>query len=91
MKGRNRLGIQAVPQHDIAIHIAHAEARGEDLPVAIALGNEPLITLMAATPMLYDQLEYKMAAALQGAPYEVVAPTRASTSPGAPNTCWRAD
>jgi 4-hydroxybenzoate decarboxylase len=72
VKGRNRIGIQTVPQHDIAIHLAHADERGEDLPVAIALGNEPVITLMAATPMLYDQLEYKMAAAVQGKPYRVV-------------------
>ena len=72
VKGPNRIGIQAVPQHDIARHINHAEARGEDLPIAIALGTEPLITLMAATPMLYDQLEYKMAAAMQGKPYRVV-------------------
>jgi UbiD family decarboxylase len=72
VKGPNRIGIQAVPQHDIARHINHAEARGEDLPIAIALGTEPLITLMAATPMLYDQLEYKMAAAMQGKPYRLV-------------------
>ncbi|MFL5283094.1 MAG: non-oxidative hydroxyarylic acid decarboxylases subunit C [Rhodopila sp.] len=72
VKGRNRIGIQPVPQHDIAIHLAHAEARGEDLPIAIALGNEPIITLMAATPMLYTQLEYKMAAVMQGKPYRVV-------------------
>jgi UbiD family decarboxylase len=72
VKDRSRLGIQTVPQHDIALQLAHAEARGEDLPVAIALGNEPIITLMGATPMLYDQLEYKMAAAMQGAPYQVV-------------------
>jgi vanillate/4-hydroxybenzoate decarboxylase subunit C len=72
VKGRNRIGIQTVPQHDIAIHLAHAEERGEDLHVAIALGNEPLITLMGATPMLYTQLEYKMAGAMQGQPYQVV-------------------
>jgi vanillate/4-hydroxybenzoate decarboxylase subunit C len=72
VKGHNRVGIQTVPQHDIAIHLAHAEERGEDLPVAIALGNEPVITLMGATPMLYDQLEYKMAAVMQGEPYRVV-------------------
>jgi UbiD family decarboxylase len=72
VKDRNRLGIQTVPQHDIAIHLAHAEERGDDLPVAIAVANEPLILLMAATPMLYNQLEYKMAAAMQGKPYRVV-------------------
>jgi len=72
VKGPNRLGIQTVPQHDISIQLAHAERRGEDLPVAIAVGNEPIVTLMAATPLLYTQLEYKMAAAMQGKPYRVV-------------------
>jgi vanillate/4-hydroxybenzoate decarboxylase subunit C len=72
VKAPARLGIQPVPQHDIAIHIAHAEERGEDLYIAIALGNEPIITLMGATPLLYDQLEYKMAAVMQGEPYRVV-------------------
>jgi UbiD family decarboxylase len=72
VKDRNHLGIQTVPQHDIALQLAHAEARGEDLPVAIALGNEPILMLMAATPMLYTQLEYKMAAVFQGKPYRVV-------------------
>ena len=72
VKGPNRIGIQPVPQHDIAIHLAHAEARGEDLPIAIAISNEPVILLMAATPLRYDQLEYKMAAVMQGAPYKVV-------------------
>ena len=72
VKEPNRIGIQPVPQHDIAIHLAHAEARGEDLPIAISISNEPIILLMAATPLNYDQLEYKMAAVMQGAPYKVV-------------------
>jgi hypothetical protein len=60
-----------VPQHDIAIHLAHAEARGEDLHIAISISNEPIILLMGATPLLYTQLEYKMAAVMQGEPYKV--------------------
>ena len=72
VKGPNRIGIQPVPQHDIAIHLSHAEARGEDLPIAISISNEPIILLMGATPLLYTQLEYKMAAVIQGAPYRVV-------------------
>jgi len=76
VKGPNRLGIQTVPQHDIAIQLAHAEERGEDLPVAVTVGNEPLIMLMAATPLLYNQLEYKMAAVMQGQPYRVVKTAR---------------
>jgi vanillate/4-hydroxybenzoate decarboxylase subunit C len=73
VKDRNRLGLQPVPQHDIAVHLRHAEERGEDLPVAIALGNEPVITITAGTPLAYDQSEYEMAGALRGAPYPIAA------------------
>ncbi|MGW5362975.1 non-oxidative hydroxyarylic acid decarboxylases subunit C [Actinopolymorpha pittospori] len=68
VKGRNKLGLQPVPMHDVAIHLRKAEERGEDLPVAIALGNEPIITLVAGTPLGYEQSEYRMAGALRGAP-----------------------
>lgn len=72
VKGRNCIGIQPVPEHDIAIHLQKAEARGEDLPVAICIGNDPLIGIVAAMPILYNQSEYKMAGALQEVPYPVV-------------------
>jgi UbiD family decarboxylase len=68
VKGRNRLGIQPVPMHDIALHLGKAEERGEDLPVAIALGNDPMITVVAGTPLRHDESEYEMAGALRGAP-----------------------
>ena len=48
--------------------ICKAEERGEDLPIAITLGNDPIITLMGATPLKYDQSEYEMAGALRGKP-----------------------
>jgi 4-hydroxybenzoate decarboxylase len=72
VKGPNRIGIQPVPEHDIAIHLAHAEARGEDLPVRIALGASPLTEIVASMPILYDQSEYEMVGALQGEPCRVV-------------------
>jgi vanillate/4-hydroxybenzoate decarboxylase subunit C len=72
VKGRSKLAIQPIPQHDIAIHLTHAEERGEDLPVAITVSNEPIILLVGAMPILYDQWEYKTAAAMQGQPYKVV-------------------
>jgi UbiD family decarboxylase len=61
VKGKRKLGLQPVPMHDIALHLHKAEERGEDLPVAITLGNDPIITLMGATPLKYDQSEYEMA------------------------------
>lgn len=71
VKGKDHLGIQPVPQHDIAVHLRHAEERGENLPVALAIGCEPVITTMAAAPIAYDASEYEMAGALQGEPYPV--------------------
>lgn len=71
VKGRARLGVQPVPHHDMGRHLRAAEERGENLPVAIAVGCDPLITMMAATPLDYDQSEYEMAGALQQAPYRI--------------------
>ncbi|GAA5105355.1 non-oxidative hydroxyarylic acid decarboxylases subunit C [Nocardia iowensis] len=68
VKGRNRLGIQPVPMHDIALQLAKAEEQGHDLPVAISLGNDPVTTFVAAIPLAYDQSEYELAGALRGAP-----------------------
>lgn len=68
VKGRRRLGLQPVPMHDVAKHLSLAESRGEDLPVAIALGNDPAVTIAAAMSIGYSQSEYEMAGALRGAP-----------------------
>jgi vanillate/4-hydroxybenzoate decarboxylase subunit C len=72
VKGKNRLGVQLVPVHDIAIHLDHAEQQGKDLPIAIAISNEPIISVAACMSVLYGQSKYKMAAVLQGKPYPVV-------------------
>jgi UbiD family decarboxylase len=66
--GRDRLAIQPVPMHDVAQHLYKAESNGEDLPIAITLGNDPVIAIVAGMPMGYDQSEYEMAGALRGAP-----------------------
>ncbi|HSU68530.1 MAG TPA: non-oxidative hydroxyarylic acid decarboxylases subunit C, partial [Tepidisphaeraceae bacterium] len=71
VKGPRRLAIQPVPVHDVALHLKAAEERGEDLPIAITLGNDPIITLMASTPLKYDQSEYEMAGALRQSGYPI--------------------
>ncbi|MDA3627950.1 non-oxidative hydroxyarylic acid decarboxylases subunit C [Saccharopolyspora sp. WRP15-2] len=68
VKGKRKLALQPVPMHDIAQHLHKAEERGEDLPIAITLGNDPVISIVASTPMEYDQNEYELAGALRGAP-----------------------
>ncbi|GAA1774025.1 non-oxidative hydroxyarylic acid decarboxylases subunit C [Streptomonospora arabica] len=68
VKGTDKLGLQPGTIHDVAQHLRHSEERGEDLPIAIAVGNDPAVTIAASTPMAYDQSEYEMAGALRGAP-----------------------
>lgn len=74
VKDKDRVGIQALPMHDIAIQLAKAERKNEPLPVAITLGNNPLVTFMASTPVGYAQNEYEFVGALQdGVPTDIVA------------------
>jgi UbiD family decarboxylase len=68
VKGKRKLALQPVPMHDIAEHLRKAEQAGQDLPVAITLGNEPVISIVASTPMKYDENEYELAGALRGEP-----------------------
>ncbi|AKX93124.1 phenolic acid decarboxylase subunit C [Moorella thermoacetica] len=72
VKGKDLLGIQVLPFHDIAIHLRKAEERNQPLPVAIAVGNDPVLTFVASTPMAYEESEYEMAGALRGEPFEVI-------------------
>jgi 4-hydroxybenzoate decarboxylase len=69
--GKDRINIQPLVFHDIAVHLRKAEEMNKPLPIAIALGNEPIITFMASTPLEYAQSEYEWAGAIQGAPYEL--------------------
>ncbi|MDT7672079.1 MAG: vanillate/4-hydroxybenzoate decarboxylase subunit [Pseudonocardiales bacterium] len=68
VKGPRTIGLQPVPMHDIALQLTVAEADGQDLPVAIALGNDPLVTIAAGMSLKYDESEYEMAGALRGEP-----------------------
>jgi UbiD family decarboxylase len=72
VKDKDRLGIQASAQHDIAIHLRKAEELNQPLPVAIALGNEPVTLLVGGMPIKYDEDEYAMAGALRGEPVEII-------------------
>jgi len=73
VKGPDHLGLQSGPPHDFAIHIAASEKKHQGLPVAIAIGNDPILTLVASTPLEYDESEYEMAGAWRGGvPYPIV-------------------
>lgn len=64
VKDKDLIGVQAAAQHDIAIHLRKAKELNQPLPVAIAVGNEPITTLVGGMPLKYDEDEYEMVGAL---------------------------
>lgn len=71
VQGPDTIGMQALAFHDLAIQLRKAEEVNQPLPVAIALGVDPFLSLAACTPLRYDESEYKFAAGLSGVPQEV--------------------
>ena len=55
VKGRRKLALQADPIHNIAQYLRKVEQVGDDLPIAITLGNDPVISIVVSTPMKYDE------------------------------------
>lgn len=73
VKGPHRVGIQALAFHDIAVQLEAAERKNEKVPICITVGNSPLVTYMASTPIMYTQNEYEFVGALQdGVPTQIV-------------------
>lgn len=71
----NTLAMQALPFHDVAVHLRKAEEQDEALPVAICLGVDPMLSFVASTPLAYDQSEYRFSAALSGMSLELAKTT----------------
>ncbi|MDP6558971.1 MAG: UbiD family decarboxylase [Candidatus Binatia bacterium] len=66
------IGILAAPYRHIVLHRNEALKRGESLPVAIALGVDPSISIASVASFPYEVDELAMAGALRGAPVELV-------------------
>jgi 4-hydroxy-3-polyprenylbenzoate decarboxylase/2,5-furandicarboxylate decarboxylase 1 len=67
--GPRRLGIKA---QQLARQLRKAEAKGEPLPVAIAIGTDPVLMLASQWDAPYGVDEIELAGALRGEPVEVV-------------------
>lgn len=76
VKDHDRIGIQAAAQHDIAVHLRKAEELNIPLRVAIAVSNEPVTSLVASTPLRYNEDEYSMIGAIRGEPAEIISSER---------------
>ncbi|MEI8004544.1 MAG: UbiD family decarboxylase, partial [Methanothrix sp.] len=69
--GKDRLAARLVPGRHTHQFYQAALAKGEELPVAIAIGVDPLL-LMAASTRVPPEKEFSYAAALRGGPVELV-------------------
>jgi UbiD family decarboxylase len=69
--GKDRLAVRLVPGRHTHQFYQAALAKGEEVPVAIAIGVDPLL-LMAASTRVPQEKEFSYAAALRGSPVELV-------------------
>jgi 4-hydroxybenzoate decarboxylase len=73
LKDRNLLGVPVIPAHDIGRHYQVAQELGKkELDVAIALGNDPALSLASCSPLPPEWEEYSYAGALKGEPLSLV-------------------
>lgn len=66
------LGCLVLPYRHIALNWRKWKDRGEDMPIAIALGLEPALSITSVSAVPAQQDEYEIAGGLKGSPVEVV-------------------
>jgi len=66
------LGIQFSPFQHIAMMFSEYKKLNRSMPVAIAIGSDPVCPMVAMTPFAAGINEWEMAGALKGSPLEVV-------------------
>jgi len=69
---RNHLALSIGESHHGHLHMDEWHRRGEPMPVAVALGMDPLLFVIGATELPYGVGEYDYAGGLCGEPVDVV-------------------
>ncbi len=69
---RNSMGLLAAPYRHVRHHFEKAHAKGQALPIAIAVGLDPVIYAATVAPFPFGVDELAMAGALRGEPLELV-------------------
>lgn len=71
-KGKTKLGIRMMPPQHLGLIHEKCEKKGKDLEIAVAIGNHPFETLVAATTVAYGTDEFTLSSALRREPLELV-------------------
>jgi 2,5-furandicarboxylate decarboxylase 1 len=72
MKGGSRLGFNSRPPQHAGVAQAKAEARGEPLEIAVAIGCDPALIMASQAVGSYEMDEVALAGAFRGAPVPLV-------------------
>lgn len=72
IRARDTLGVFIIPYRHIGLHLQKWKQLGKPMPVAIAVGLETALNLVAVAPVRAGQSEYDVAGGLKGKPVEVV-------------------
>jgi len=70
--GAKRATISAAPNSDLARHVAHAEEKGIELPVAVVIGAPEVMAIAAAAACPEGMDEFELAGALQEKAVELI-------------------
>jgi len=71
-KGKNRLGIRMMPPQHLGLIHEKSEKKGRDLEIAVAIGNHPFETLVAATTVPYGRDEFTLSSSLRREPLHLI-------------------
>lgn len=77
IKSKNRTGILVVPFQHIGVIYSKYEKMNKPMPVAVAIGNSPSLTMAATAKVPFGVDEFEIAGAIGGEPFEV---TKCETS-----------
>ncbi|HKZ50180.1 MAG TPA: UbiD family decarboxylase [Dehalococcoidia bacterium] len=69
---RNRAGLAIAPGHHGRWHLEGWHAKGKPMPIAVAIGADPLLFLMSFTEVPSGIGEYDLAGGIRGEPVEVI-------------------
>jgi len=72
VEGGDRLLAGIAPTHHLSELLRHAEARGHDLEIAVAIGNHPAVLVASQMYVELGHDEYDIAGALLGEPLRLV-------------------
>lgn len=72
VSGNNKIGVCLIPQQHWGQHYLKYQQQGEEMPVAIAYGWDPVLPFIASTPLAHPPSEYETMGAIRQEPVELV-------------------